>query len=352
MAETARKNAKTARLDAEKIFDAKRENVQALMQGFQLEDKLWLKAKQTMQLLFKDIETTAERKARYVEIHETNRKEALRLERSEMLAPYVDDVAIFPLGEMSDTAWNDLYNGMKSAHDKKIAEEKQAEELRLENERLDKLENERRNEVAPYSQFMTTVCIAKPDIRTLSDADYTDLLNQLKGEKNKYDKEQERIRLNNERLQAEIEAKEKAAEKLRKENELKLKKERDAAAAKQAEIEAAAKKERLIQEEKIRMEKAAKEKAERELQAAKDVETLRLKTEQAAKDKIEKDRIAAEKKAARLPDKKKLQKAIEDIGVELAGIELKTEDANLLLIDINNKLQGFKKWAISKIEGL
>ena len=56
LAETARKNAKTARLNAEKIFDAKRDEVQRLKSEYDLEDKLWLKAKQIMQLKFKAIE--------------------------------------------------------------------------------------------------------------------------------------------------------------------------------------------------------------------------------------------------------------------------------------------------------
>lgn len=59
LAEVARKNTKTARLNAEKIFDAKREEVQQMKAEFDLEDKLWLKAKQVMQLKFKAIEEKA-----------------------------------------------------------------------------------------------------------------------------------------------------------------------------------------------------------------------------------------------------------------------------------------------------
>ena len=56
LAEVARKNSKQARLNAEKIFDAKRAEVQRLKAEFDLEDKLWLKAKQVMQIKFKSIE--------------------------------------------------------------------------------------------------------------------------------------------------------------------------------------------------------------------------------------------------------------------------------------------------------
>ena len=66
LAEVARKNSKQARLSAEKIFDAKREGVQNLKAEFDLEDKLWLKAKQVMQIKFKAIEEKAEWKANFV----------------------------------------------------------------------------------------------------------------------------------------------------------------------------------------------------------------------------------------------------------------------------------------------
>lgn len=66
LAEVARKNSKQARLIAEKIFDVKRQEVQRLKAEFDLEDKLWLKAKQVMQIKFKAIEEKAEWKANFV----------------------------------------------------------------------------------------------------------------------------------------------------------------------------------------------------------------------------------------------------------------------------------------------
>ena len=66
LAEVARKNSKQARLIAEKIIDVKRQEVQRLKAEFDLEDKLWLKAKQVMQIKFKAIEEKAEWKANFV----------------------------------------------------------------------------------------------------------------------------------------------------------------------------------------------------------------------------------------------------------------------------------------------
>ena len=80
LAEVARKNLKQARLSAEKIFDSKREEVQSLKAEFDLEDKLWLKAKQVMQLKFKAIEEKAEWKANFVKRFEAEQKE-LRIQK-------------------------------------------------------------------------------------------------------------------------------------------------------------------------------------------------------------------------------------------------------------------------------
>ncbi len=65
MADTARKNVKNARLNAVKIFDAKRDEVKKAKEDFDLEDKLWLKAKQIMEITFKAIEDKAEWKANF-----------------------------------------------------------------------------------------------------------------------------------------------------------------------------------------------------------------------------------------------------------------------------------------------
>lgn len=74
LAEVARKNSKQARLTAEKIFDVKRQEVQRLKAEFDLEDKLWLKAKQVMQIKFKAIEEKAEWKANFVKRYEAGKK--------------------------------------------------------------------------------------------------------------------------------------------------------------------------------------------------------------------------------------------------------------------------------------
>jgi len=72
MARTVRLAVREDRLNAEKTFDAKRSEVQQQMLSFKTEDQLWLKAKQTMQILTKEIEETAKWKEETKTLAERN----------------------------------------------------------------------------------------------------------------------------------------------------------------------------------------------------------------------------------------------------------------------------------------
>lgn len=77
------------------------------------------------------------------EIAEARRKESLKLERSEKLAAYVENVAIFPLGEMSEADFDALYFSAKAQHEAKIEAEEKAEADRLAKIEAERLEQER-----------------------------------------------------------------------------------------------------------------------------------------------------------------------------------------------------------------
>lgn len=150
LADTARLNAKNARLAAEKTFDAKRDEVQAQMQSYQLEDKLWLKAKQTMQLLFKDIEDSAKYKAEYAKRYEAEQRELKILQRINRLQPLNPDIHRSEFENMSDDTFNSFVLGIENAIEVKKEAERIAEEARLaavkaEQERIEaqRIENER-----------------------------------------------------------------------------------------------------------------------------------------------------------------------------------------------------------------
>lgn len=150
MADAARLNAKNARLAAEKIFDAKREEVQTQMQSFQTEDKLWLKGKQTMQILFKDIEDSAKYKAEFAKRYEAEQKELKTLQRMNRVQSLNPDLHRSEFENMSDESFDVFVKGIESAIEAKkesdrLAEEQRLESIRLENERIEaqRVENER-----------------------------------------------------------------------------------------------------------------------------------------------------------------------------------------------------------------
>jgi len=94
LAKTVRLSVRDIRLDAERNFDAKRSEVQQKMIHFKTEDSLWLKAKQTMQILTKEIEEQArwkeETKERFdaeCRIDESTDLEARRMRRHEIRQP-------------------------------------------------------------------------------------------------------------------------------------------------------------------------------------------------------------------------------------------------------------------------
>ena len=149
LAEVARKNAKTARLNAEKIFDAKREQVQQLKTEFDLEDKLWLKAKQVMQLKFKAIEEKAEWKANFVKRHEAKQKELVTQNRILQVAKYAQ-INRIEFENMGNESFESFLSGLKTTYENRIAAEQKAESERIAKEKADaeqreqqRLENEK-----------------------------------------------------------------------------------------------------------------------------------------------------------------------------------------------------------------
>jgi hypothetical protein len=267
LAEVARKNSKQARLSAEKIFDAKREEVQNLKAEFDLEDKLWLKAKQVMQIKFKSIEEKAEWKANFVKRFEAEQKELRTQKRINEVSKYAE-INRIEFESMSDEIFDSFLSGLKSTYEAKIEAERKAEEERVAKEKADA-------------------------------------------------EAREQQRLENERLKSEAEKREKEIEAERKANEQKLVEERAKAKAEADRIESENK-------AKLKAEQEAKAKLEAELQAKKDAE---IKAENERKQAELKAKAEAEKNA-KAPIKKQLSIWVD--GFSIAEINIENEKKSLI----------------------
>lgn len=272
LANTIRLGVRQVRIDAEKTFDAKRAEVQAQMLSYKTEDQLWLKAKQTMQILTKEIEENARWKEETRQRFETEQKELKVQQRMVQVAKFAPELQRAEFENMSDESFNLFVAGIEKQYNDKIEAERKAEEERIAKEKAEA-------------------------------------------------EEKERVRIENERLKAEAEAKEKQ-----------LSEERAKAEAERKALEEKARKEKAAADAKLKAEREAKEKLEAELKAKTEAEA-KAKIEAEAKAAAElKAKQDAEKKAKAAPDKAKLNDFAKMLD-ELPLPELKSEEAKKVLTD-------------------
>lgn len=142
-AKKIRLEVKKARLEAEKKIDLKRKEVQLRMADDKLEDSLWLKAKQIMQMKAKAIEEKAEWQEKFAERCKKEQKELQTKLRVEKLSKY-REVNPLEVENLSDDMFNTLLEAEKIKYEieqKRLAEEAKAKRLakeaqRIENEKL------------------------------------------------------------------------------------------------------------------------------------------------------------------------------------------------------------------------
>ncbi|MDD3437621.1 MAG: hypothetical protein PHC64_10760 [Candidatus Gastranaerophilales bacterium] len=296
LADAARLNVKKARIYAEKIFDAKREEVQQRMQNDKLEDALWLKSKQFMQLKFKAIEEKAEWKAKFVERHEAEQKEMRTQLRLEKISKFKPDVNRYEIENLTDEVFDFVLKGAEKAYNE-----------RIEIERKEKAFKENREKLYPYFDYIKDFYNISFGELTAKNVD--EYIKNAKAEKARIEAENERIRKEKEAAEKKLIEERKKAEAERKAAEEKARKEREEAA------------------EKLRKEQAERVKIEAELKAKAEAER------KAAEEKAE-----AEHKAKSAPDKEKLMQLASDIAA-LKMPELTTEKANTILEEVKTILR-------------
>lgn len=313
LANTIRLGVREVRIDAEKSFDKKRSEVQSQMLSFKTEDQLWLKAKQVMQIMTKEIESNAKWKEETKIRFDAEAKELETQQRMIEVLRFDSEINRIEFEKMSSDSFDIFLSGVEAKFNKRIEEEKRVEYERLAKIKAD--EDER-------------VRMQKENERLKKDAEK---------------KEKERVE---EKAKAEIlryEAIEKAnQEKAKADRMLAEERAKSDIARKKAELIAKQETERL--EAILTTEKAARLDLENQAKKKAD-EELRIKIGIQAKAESEKK---AELEALKAPKKVKLTSWVNDFTIVTpSGM---SEDETVK--DIMIKFESYKNWAKKEIEKL
>ena len=135
------------RTSAEKLKDAEKAT---LLIETNLIQSLFNVVKNTSQLTENELMEVE----KYQERVEAEAKAKLKSERETELSQYCENVSLFPLGEMTAEAYEQLLNGQKLSYEAKLAAEKAAEEERLHKEKVDALHKQRKESLISVWQFV------------------------------------------------------------------------------------------------------------------------------------------------------------------------------------------------------
>jgi len=289
LSNTIRMGVRDVRLDAEKTFDAKRNEVQQQMAGYKTEDALWLKSKQVMQILTKEIEETARWKEETAKRFEAEKAELKAQERILIINKFNLIIPRSEFENVSDEMFKSFVFGLEK--DKK---DKEDAEARAEQERIARLKADAEAKAAMESE--------------------------------------------NKRLKEEAETKEKATQE-------RIEKEEKERIAAKAEFE-----KRLKEEsDKIEFQRKANEKLQAEISAKAESEAKAIRDSEIKAELELKEKQLAEVKAAKAPKKQKLNDWVDSFSLLPLPNGINSDQS---AIEIIEKFEAFKKWAKNKIEGL
>lgn len=131
MAREGRLTLRSQRLSALEIIKEKRSVVKNRMADDQLEDALWLGAGKIIEATFKNLESKLEEKEKFAERWEKEQKQKLRIERLDQLSMVCENSEIYPVENMSQIEFDQLFTGLEIAKKNKIlADEQEAERQR------------------------------------------------------------------------------------------------------------------------------------------------------------------------------------------------------------------------------
>lgn len=252
---------------------------------------------------------------------EQERLEAIQIERVELLAPYVADADERDLSGMDDDVWAAYLATKRKDHEDRLEAEQAAEIARVAAAEANARFIARSALVAPVFDFFHT----DADLGLLPELEFEELLKQAADAKEAYEAEQERVRLENARL-----AKEKAEAEKKRLDEL-------------AKIEAERKAEREKAEAEARTQRQAAEAERKRREELEEAERQRV-----AKEKAEaKTKAEAAAKAAKAPVKKRLNAWVDSFDLPaLPGEE------HAVATHIRDKFDAFHAWARKEVDAI
>jgi colicin import membrane protein len=258
---------------------------------------------------------------------EKERIEQIRQERLSIIAEF-NAVEMPGLADFPQEAFEAYVTGLRAKRDAEL----RAEQERIEQEKKQRLHQERKSYLSRYADFIPG--FEGLFLGEISQEEYVKIGTDAKAEKDKYDKEQDDIRKENERLK--IEADKKEQERI--------------AEAKKAQEEA----DRLLKiqqdkEAKIKAEADAKLKAEQEKarKAQEDAENLR-KAEQAridAENKAEQDRLAEQERIASQGENERILSWVDSFELPETPQGKYGKKSQAKIADIQARFESFKNWA-------
>lgn len=348
---------KNARLEAAKLLDHKRKEVQNEMASYTLQDKLLLKAKQVMEIKCKAIEDVAEYKEKFLERYAAEQKLKRDLERLDKARKFHPDITIEEVEALSDELYEFFLKSLKEKYEAQQEQIRKEQEAQKEKERQQQLHRERLTSIKQYSQFF--------DIDTflggMSENDFTQFVADLRSKQAAFDKKQADILKENERLAKE-------AEKARKEAELKAEQERKKAREEFEEKKRlAAERMNIInsvneyfpnvdlanlseEEFKTLFEKAKADK-KKDAEFAEQQKILKAKQEAEEKARIEAEQKAEQERKAKLEAEKAPIKEQCKVWVNNMSIEIPENLKEVEVIkNIYAKFTAYKSWALTLIE--
>lgn len=155
--------------------------------------------------LIEPIEEKLEEKEKFAERLEEKRKNELKAKREFELIGLDAEFQFVDLANMPEENYKHFLENAKLAQAQRIEEERKAIEDKKEYERLEKLRWERAGKIKPYYTFFDESI----KLNELSEEEFNSLLNELMCKKSDFDIEQDRVKLENERLKRQAEENEK-----------------------------------------------------------------------------------------------------------------------------------------------